>query len=476
MPPPDPAALGHPRADRPAPQRIAASARLAANRLVNRLPGPARTRVRQTFHALRGVRGAPAQREVKYPFDISDREELRTFLQDSPIFGDAWMERQAYIDDALDRFRVTMSLVPELPPGARVLELGADPYFLTRLLLHRDLDVTCANWFGDGVRTRRTAVIGRKDDGTDQVVEYDSFNVEEDRFPYEDDSFDLLLCCEILEHLPADPIHMLAEIHRVLRNDTGVLILTTPNAVRMVQLLRMLRGENVYEQYSSYGAYGRHNREYTVEELRRLLAEAGYTVRDVFALDVHPEQPDTLPLMGQVTLADRGDNLFALASPIGNQRWSYMDWLYMSTHAVKPRVTRPDVVMGENGYVQAQGLYSLEQVGGEWVRWTGYGPHATVMVDLPEGGPSTLLIRGLAAPPAAGEDLTLHAAIGGDEHSWRLTNDGTPFTVSAPVTVGNGRQDVRLWTDRTFVPRDVGIGEDRRTLGVGLVEVSLKPD
>ncbi len=40
--------------------------------------------------------------------------------------------------------------------------------------------------------------------------------------------FDVALCCELIEHLAEDPMHMLLELNRVLRWG-GLLILTTPN-------------------------------------------------------------------------------------------------------------------------------------------------------------------------------------------------------------------------------------------------------
>jgi 2-polyprenyl-3-methyl-5-hydroxy-6-metoxy-1,4-benzoquinol methylase len=409
---------------------------------------------------------------------VSDREQLRAYLLDTAYGGDVRMEIEGYVTDAIDRFRVTMALVPPLEAGARVLELGAGPYFLTRLLLRRGLDVTCANWFGPDPGPRGRDVIQRSADGEEISVEYDNFNVETDRFPYDDDSFDLVLCCEILEHLPSDPVQMLAEIHRVLRRDTGTLLLTTPNAVRMMNLVHMLNGDNVYEQYSGYGAYGRHNREFTVEELNRLLIEAGYRVNDLFAYDAHANQQAAAPHIDGANFANRGDNLFAAATPVGRRRWQYNDWLYASQHALQRRVVHPDVVMGENGYLQTTGLYAVEHIGGEggdWVSWTGSAPRATVTLAPAFSGPAELVVDGISAPAAAGSPITLFAAIRGREVSWRVESRGHRFQVSAPVDAGPEPELVQLWTDATWVPAEVGLGGDKRRVGVALVSVSLRP-
>jgi SAM-dependent methyltransferase len=183
----------------------------------------------------------------------------------------------------------------------------------------------------------------RSRSGDAQTFTFDHFNVETERFPYPDDSFDVALFCEILEHLPNDPIHTLCELHRVLRPG-GTLVLTTPNATRRENLVRMVRGDNVYEQLSGYGTYGRHNREYTVAELGTLLVSCGWDVERVFAADLHERTDLTLPaaVADAVASGDRGDNLFAVARPRpGAPSWRYPDWLYSSVHALR-RLVGPE--------------------------------------------------------------------------------------------------------------------------------------
>ena len=131
--------------------------------------------------------------------DVADAEALRGLLSDTDIFAGA-DEADAYLTDALQRFRVTMSLIPPLRDGARVLELGANPYFLTRLLRRRGLEVTCANWFGEqsGMDARDSQDVKSPSTGLSEEFRFDHFNVETSRFPYADGSFDLVLCCRSL--------------------------------------------------------------------------------------------------------------------------------------------------------------------------------------------------------------------------------------------------------------------------------------
>ena len=271
-----------------------------------------------------------------YAPDVADAASVAERLKDTDIFGAATAERDGYLADALERFRVTMSLLPALPQGARILELGANPYFITELLLDRGLDDTCANFFGPemaGVSDSVQTVT--KNDGSQREYRFAHFDVESETFPYADDSFDLVLCCEILEHLPVDPIHMLVEIHRVLHKPDGALVLTTPNAVRLQNLANILNGANVYESLSGYGVHGRHNREYTPAELGTLLASTGFEPEAVHAIDVHGVPHGITQLPEGANPNDRGDNLFALARAAHPAKRAYEPWLFTSIHAIQ---------------------------------------------------------------------------------------------------------------------------------------------
>jgi 2-polyprenyl-3-methyl-5-hydroxy-6-metoxy-1,4-benzoquinol methylase len=271
-----------------------------------------------------------------YADDVVDAEAVAALLRDTDIFGAAVVERDGYLADALERFRVTMSLIPQLPEGSRILELGANPYFVTELLLSRGLNVTCANFFGEEMRDVSESVqTVTKTDGSQREYHFAHFDVETAPFPYEDGAFDLVLCCEILEHLPVDPIHMLNEIHRVLTKPHGALLLTTPNAIRLQNLANILNGENVYESLSGYGVHGRHNREYTPTELRTLLTSTGFDPEFVHAIDVHGVPRGISDLPAHATPENRGDNLFALARASRPSVRAYEPWLFTSIHAIE---------------------------------------------------------------------------------------------------------------------------------------------
>jgi SAM-dependent methyltransferase len=167
----------------------------------------------------------------------------------------------------------------------------------------------------------------------------DLFDAEKDRFPYADDWFATVLCCELLEHLPSDPMHMMVEIHRILRPG-GHLVLTTPNIASMRAVAGILQGFHpaLFPAYIRPNDGGptdaRHNREYTPREIESLLQDSGFQVT---LLDTGPFRDEPTPEFGWVEhLLDRyilskqhrGDGIYAVGRKTGPVRERYPAWLY----------------------------------------------------------------------------------------------------------------------------------------------------
>ena len=227
----------------------------------------------------------PTARPLELPAGITEEGIRRTF-ESLTIDDSKPGDLNIYVDDSIHRFIHTWSLVRN--ESGRCLELGANPYFVTHLLReHTNLEPTLANYFGgdEGPRTQHVSW----DDGTGRVsfeLAYDHFNLEESQFPYDDATFDVVLFCEIIEHLLMDPVHTLREIRRVLKPG-GLLVVTTPNVARMWNVLAMADGLSIYDPYSGFGPYGRHNREYSLHELVQLLRFCGFETENAFTADGH---------------------------------------------------------------------------------------------------------------------------------------------------------------------------------------------
>lgn len=98
----------------------------------------------------------------------------------------------------------------------------------------------------------------------------------EKRLPFQDDAFDLIIACEIIEHL-YDTDFFLSELRRILRKG-GIIILTTPNLVSLVNRIKILFGKypSFVPEYKVGGAG--HIRAYTVPVLEKQLKEHKFDV------------------------------------------------------------------------------------------------------------------------------------------------------------------------------------------------------
>jgi hypothetical protein len=95
--------------------------------------------------------------------------------------------------------------------------------------------------------------------------------------------YSALVVMGVLERLVQSPAALLTEARRVLEPD-GSLLLIVPNVARLEQVARLVLGENVWPPLDERqpGCY----REYTLPELRALLAAEGFRHEASFTADV----------------------------------------------------------------------------------------------------------------------------------------------------------------------------------------------
>jgi glycosyltransferase involved in cell wall biosynthesis len=193
---------------------------------------------------------------------------------------DAGSPAAAYFGAHSVRLIRTLQLIPRGDTSSRILELGCYMQItpaLRGLLGYGEVKGGYMGNAGGWHRSRATAT-----DGEEFHCTIDLFNCEVDRFPYADESLDTVICCELLEHLQKDPMHMMSEIHRVLKPN-GTLVLTTPNAVSIRSLRAILAGvhPNLFSKYvmPTLLPETMHVREYTPKELLRLFADSGFSIQ-----------------------------------------------------------------------------------------------------------------------------------------------------------------------------------------------------
>jgi|694.fasta_scaffold00884_8 ubiquinone/menaquinone biosynthesis C-methylase UbiE len=210
------------------------------------------------------------------------------------------------------RMARTLDVLLKEKPKGKLLELGTSKVIpLSLQQLAPDLEVHVTD-FDKDLPLSGTSTISIKDK-TLKATTY-RVDLETEVIPVEDATFDVVICCEVIEHMELDPMFMLAEINRVLKPN-GKLILTTPNITSSRALYKMLRGTDpyFYMQYRHKPALYRHNYEYSEYSLRQVVKAAGFSgqvwTEDSFE-DGVMEDITRLRQLGY-PLTSIGDNIFA---------------------------------------------------------------------------------------------------------------------------------------------------------------------
>jgi glycosyltransferase involved in cell wall biosynthesis/SAM-dependent methyltransferase len=283
-------------------------------------------------HTNRSLTVAAPAKPTEPPPCKSDVEPgyVESWAPDEPV--------RQYIQTHLARFVKTLAITPPGDASQRILEMGSYLQITPALRTKLGYGEVRGCYYGPAGKIDHKRVVSSE--GEEFECEIDLFNAEKDRFPYADEWFDTVLCCELLEHLTEDPMFMMVEINRILKPG-GHLVLTTPNIGSLRAISAILQGYHP----GFFPAYirppepenepeARHNREYTPREIKLLLLDAGLepTLLETgeFREEPHPEHFWVADLLDRYRLSPdmRGDGIYAVGRKTGVVRDRYPAWLY----------------------------------------------------------------------------------------------------------------------------------------------------
>ncbi len=151
-----------------------------------------------------------------------------------------------------------------LSAGAKILDVGCYPLDMFNALQEKGF-----NMFG--ISSQHEKVKDKKN-----IV---ALNIESDELPFDDNFFDLILFSEVMEHMVYAPNVYLEKFMKVLK-PSGLLLITTPNAVHIKHRLELLRGKSQNFPLFQFddSIYHRHNREFTLDEVKEVVTQVGFEV------------------------------------------------------------------------------------------------------------------------------------------------------------------------------------------------------
>ena len=202
--------------------------------------------------------------------EVNDLKDLIKQLIGEPF--PPW--EQEYLDYHAVRFKDTLNLLRS-GEGKRLLDVGAFPGHLTLAVQTLGYEIDALTGKNESSRSL-DYFTARLSHHHIPVVFAD---VESGTFPFPDQSFDVVLAAEIIEHLPFNRYHLLREVFRVLKPG-GRIILSTPNLPKLDNLLHFAFGQSIHPDvrlpfHKTFKSIliGRHIREYTPQELTYMIEE-----------------------------------------------------------------------------------------------------------------------------------------------------------------------------------------------------------
>lgn len=117
-------------------------------------------------------------------------------------------------------------------------------------------------------------------------IPFTGLNLRNSKLPQKSKSLDAVIICEVLEHLNFNPLPVMLEINRVLKDD-GYIYISMPNQTNLGNRIKLLRGKSVHNPIGDFFKQldrnnnmlvGLHWREYTLNETIELVQKMGFDI------------------------------------------------------------------------------------------------------------------------------------------------------------------------------------------------------
>jgi len=166
---------------------------------------------------------------------------------------------------------VAQTVLRHLPDRGSILDFASGPCDKTAVL--QELGYACSAY--DDLQDDWHLIEGNKENilSFAEGMGIDFKVAEGGSFPYQKNSFDMIMMHGVLEHLPDSPRDLLNDLLELAKPE-GLLFVTVPNAVNIRKRISVLMGRTNLPDFSCYywkpGPWRGHVREYVRNDLKQL--------------------------------------------------------------------------------------------------------------------------------------------------------------------------------------------------------------
>lgn len=239
-------------------------------------------------------------------------------------------------------------------PNALLVDVGGSIFWVpiyTEILGYQKVIILCRPGGG------QTAVFDRKEVGLGKSVHFEVLDCDAEwsKYPIDNGQASCVVSLELLEHFAGDPMHLISESNRILK-DNEFFCLTTPNVISKANLANLALGLHPFGWSVFTDSYAdRHNREYTPFEVREILEDGGFEIDLLETFSPRKIQSFRLKLLGnllsfpgfllgKVPLGMREGHMLVRGKKVGPVRQRYPKYLYdlygsRKVHFKIPRTT-----------------------------------------------------------------------------------------------------------------------------------------
>ncbi len=347
------------------------------------------------------------------------------------------------------RLEKIVALVRPLP-GRRILDLGCGP---------GEIAVRCARQGAEvfGVDVSRDALKLSAERAAGNNVKLNLFEFDGCCIPFSDSAFDSVVLSDVVEHIDDHTVSCLfQECHRVLKPKGHVVIHTSPtrNIIRLTRMLKKLSMNRIdlYSMLITPEYEHLHIRYHDAKSLGGLLRSSG----------LYPA------MWGEFQYLQELPWFLRRIESLADQLWCLA---FKDAKSLKGLGKRPylwdapselEMGKGDRPYIN-YGLYGAE----EGFRWT--AKQASIFIAVKPNA-SKLIMEMFTSQPSVGAKLCL-----GKHLISRFTLEKGNHSLCFPLKgIESGVLEMRIELDSIFIPKEEGINQDTRELGVALCRLRVE--